>query len=174
MLVELRDEQDHAYAESSRLWRIHCRHPGGTSLAVIERADALGLAGSILGPLFRGIRPQLGLRCTDQDLLTAALELSNDSEIAEALHISTAAVKRRWAMIFDRLRPWAAQIGIDDRETKDTTRGKKKRDRVIAYVREHPEELRPYSAKVRRPPYSQSDRELAVGAVLLKNKPGPL
>jgi hypothetical protein len=57
------------------------------------------------------------------------------------LNLSVSAVRWRWAKVFSHI----AQIRPDliDMQ-KDSTRGPTKRNRILQYVREHPEELRPW------------------------------
>jgi hypothetical protein len=57
------------------------------------------------------------------------------------LFVSLPAIKRRWENIFDRvgsIRPDLCPLG-------NGTRGIQKRQRVLSYVRSHPEELRPFN-----------------------------
>lgn len=78
----------------------------------------------------------------EQDLLDAALEGADDTEAAKALFVSLPAIKRRWAGIFHRVADIRPDLCPPD---SDGTRGTQKRQRILTYVRSHPEELRPFN-----------------------------
>jgi hypothetical protein len=98
-------------------------------------------------PLFLHRDPQLGLTDPDQTLLLAALRDPSDEAIARELSISIAGVRWRWAQLFERVsrtRPDLIPPAYGDK------RGSGKRLRILQYVREHREELRPFArAKVK-------------------------
>ena len=102
---------------------------------------------SVAAGLFqRHISPQFGFTQREQELLELALEGADDLCIAKSLFVTLPAVKRRWSSIFEcvsSLRPDLCPIDGDG------TRGVQKRQRILAYVRSHPEELRPF--KLKRP-----------------------
>jgi hypothetical protein len=65
-----------------------------------------------------------------------------DRQLADELGISISAVKKAWRAVYDR----AAAIlsdASDHRSQDDTKRGREKKNRLLAYLREHGEELRP-------------------------------
>ena len=67
-----------------------------------------------------------------------------DAELSVDLGLSIEAIKRRWMSIFARVDEFKPEIL--NREGPDNEgRGPQKRHRVVAYVRTHPEELRPFS-----------------------------
>jgi hypothetical protein len=79
-----------------------------------------------------------------------ALEGGTDEELAKDLGISLSAVKKAWRTLYHRIavnRP-ALIPGDSARKRWTGTRGKEKKQRLIAYLREHPEELRPVSSKL--------------------------
>jgi DNA-binding NarL/FixJ family response regulator len=91
--------------------------------------------------------PVLGLSERNQELLSRALETCSDDELGRRLGVTTAAVKKRWSSIFHhvgKLRPDLVLID-EDRHT----RGPQKRHRLLAYIRQHQEELRPYGVECR-------------------------
>jgi len=63
-----------------------------------------------------------------QRLLVAALRGLTDDELSDDLMVSHSAVKNAWRSIY--------------------ARGKQKRQRLLAYLRERPEELRPFARKL--------------------------
>ena len=114
------------------------------ALMVVTRDDVDTKLGSVVAPLFHYQDPTLRLRPTDQDLLHAALRDDDDEHIATALNVRPSAIKKRWTTVFDRV--WATRPDLLPRneDGDDGSRGKRKRHRILAYVRDHPEELRPY------------------------------
>lgn len=89
--------------------------------------------------------PILGLRSIDQELLEAALRGTTDMELSEELGLKLPALKKRWASVFNRVAIAKPDLlpGLDDNLDRQT-RGRQKKHRLLAYVREHPEELRPF------------------------------
>jgi len=98
-----------------------------------------------------GDKPTRGpLRGTSQELLRHALRGDTDDELARALGITTAAVKKRWIKIFEDVERRVPSFG-NLSPSHDSVRGPQRRHRLLAYVREHPEELRPFPARGQRP-----------------------
>jgi hypothetical protein len=64
-----------------------------------------------------------------------------DVSIAKALFVTLPAIKRRWSNIFERVGSIKPELCPMDGEG---TRGTQKRQRILTYVRSHPEELRPF------------------------------
>jgi DNA-binding CsgD family transcriptional regulator len=88
------------------------------------------------------VEPEFPFTQREQELLELALDGADDLSIAKALFVTLPAVKRRWSNIF-------ACVGVIRPELCPLdgagTRGIQKRQRILAYVRNHPEELRPFS-----------------------------
>ncbi len=154
ILTELVDELD--------LWHVH----GHRSFRTVDRFEKFRLANpettwnanralvtvtaesmrddphSIAADLFQHrLRPQFSFALVEQELLESALDGADDALLAKSLCISVPAIKHRWASIFDRVasvRPDLCPVN------EDGTRGIQKRQRVLAYIRNHPEELRPF------------------------------
>jgi hypothetical protein len=103
--------------------------------------------GSVAMPYFHYTPPVLNLTEKDQQLLIAALEGATDDQLAPRLGLPPATVKARWRSLLARTEQakpeW--QPAHDDA----TGRGPQRRHRILAYCREHPEELRPYDATLR-------------------------
>ncbi len=98
--------------------------------------------------LFSYREPCVKLRNSDQKLLLAALSGATDPELAAKLGVSFSAVKARWRSIFARIGEAMPSLLPDFENRKG--RGAQQRHRIIAYVRSHPEELRPYNWESRR------------------------
>lgn len=117
------------------------------SLVGLTRAEALHDESSLLALLFRYEPPRLALSSSQRKLLTEAMTHKTDAEIAVALGLSLSAVKKTWAAIFERvstslagMEPWTA---ANDSRDSIHARGAQRRHRLLAYLLEHPEELRP-------------------------------
>ena len=79
-----------------------------------------------------------------QELLESALDGMDDQAASKDLSVSVAAIKRRWQAIFERVAAVRPDLCPTDGEGK---RGIQKRQRVLAYIREHMEELRPFNVR---------------------------
>jgi hypothetical protein len=115
-----------------------------SALAVVTRESALAAPYSVAATMYRYQPPVLRLRPAEQKLLTAALSGRTDAELSSDLALSIEAIKKRWMSIFDRIDEFKPEILSRD-EAESDGRGPQKRHRVVAYIRAHPEELRPFS-----------------------------
>lgn len=111
----------------------------------LTREMAKEHAGSWLSSLFDYTPPRLHFTRAEQRLLSAALRGRTDEEIAGALNVSTSAVKKGWQSIYARV-----GVRMPDLLPEDSFelpvgagRGVEKKRRVLSYLRDHPEELRP-------------------------------
>jgi hypothetical protein len=101
--------------------------------------------GTWMGSLFVYEPARFGFRPSEQRLLLAALRGGTDEELADELSISVSAVKKTWLSIYDRVIQRDPGIISSTALERDGAceRGKEKKQRLLIYVREHPEELRP-------------------------------
>jgi hypothetical protein len=105
---------------------------------------------SIAAELFHHhLTPQFEFTRGEQELLEFALEGGGDAAASSMLFVSLPAVKRRWENIFERVAAVRPDLCPPDGEG---TRGTQKRQRILAYIRSHPEELRPFHFNHRHPP----------------------
>lgn len=169
-ITEMLDEEEReSYAEASGVWRtisnfseFYSQHPDtdwnrGRSLSVITRQEAFRVPGHIAAMLFQHREPVLGLREADQQLLRAALTGLTDDELARSLHIRLPAVKKRWRSLFELAAAHADLFPDMGNWIEESGRGRQKRQFILAYVREHPEELRPFEHKHNlRPPMKRN------------------
>jgi hypothetical protein len=134
------------YVESSGVWRITKRYGNcERALAVMTRKDAFTVSGSIGASLFQYQAPILGLRDGEKHLLTEALTRRSDEELAKGMNLSPATVKKRWQALFERVADkHPTLLPAEGDESAKVTRGPQKRHHILAYVRSHPQELRPY------------------------------
>lgn len=85
-------------------------------------------------------------------LLLAALNGGTDQELSHELGISPETVKKAWRRIYERVVVCVPDlIPLDSAAENGTSeRGKEKKQRLLRYLRDHPEELRPVSRKLLR------------------------
>lgn len=116
-----------------------------------EHTDQRTWAGSWVGTLFDYCPPVLGLSPSEQRLLSGALSGVTDEQLAGLLGTSLPAVKKIWVSIYRRVGDCLPELIPDSLgpETPVSGRGREKRRGLLAYLREHPEELRPFSRKLR-------------------------
>lgn len=119
-------------------------------LTGLTRATALKQVGSWAGTVFRYQPPILGFSRSEQRLLWTALRGETDEDLSDLLGISLSGIKKMWRAIYLRVAGHMPELIPsqlpNDGSTQD--RGKEKRRRLVAYLRDHPEELRPYSRKL--------------------------
>jgi len=121
-----------------RLWQRP--HVLGITRELAERQ-----IGTWISTIFRYRRPRLSLSRKQQRLLTTAMNGNTDRELAAELGISLAVVKKSWRDIYDRIYDRVPELFPAEESQKDSSseRGKAKKHRLLAYMREHPQELRP-------------------------------
>ena len=118
----------------------------------LERKREGNWGGSWVGSLFDYHAPVLGFSSSEQRLLSSALSGATDDQLAGTLGTSLATVKKMWVSIYNRVEDRLPAL-IPDRLPADAStgsRGKEKRRRLLAYLREHFEELRPVSRRLLR------------------------
>lgn len=112
-------------------------------LELRERGD---WSGSWAGILFDYHAPLLGFSRSEQRLLSRAISGATDEQLAEGLGTTLPAVKKMWVSIYRRVEDSLPELISDATpEVPATGRGREKRRCLLAYLREHPEELRPVS-----------------------------
>jgi len=115
-----------------------------SALVVATRESVLSAPYSVAASLYRYQEPVLQLRPAEQRLLAAALVGKTDAELSADLGLSIEAIKKRWMSIFERVDEFKPEI-LSPAGPDSDGRGPQKRHRVVAYIRTHPEELRPFS-----------------------------
>ena len=134
-----------ALARATGTYRILKQFPESESaLAVVTRESALAAPYSAAATIYRYRAPVLHLRPAEQELLAAALSGKTDAELSADLGLTVESTKKRWLSIFARVEEFKREI-LSPTEADSGGRGPQKRHRVVAYVRAHPEELRPFS-----------------------------
>jgi DNA-binding CsgD family transcriptional regulator len=115
--------------------------------------------GSWIGSLFLYQPPHFGFNRSEQRLLLEALYGGTDEDLSAKLGISLSAVKKTWLIIYQRAAACLSEPAPGNLQANDERleRGRDKKQRLIAYVREHREELRPTSRKLLRQNGAQGD-----------------
>ena len=118
-------------------------------LVGVTREIERGRPGTWVGALFDYHPPQLGFSPSEQRLLLSALSDRTDEELCDESGTSISTVKNTWRSIYNRAASRLPEL-FPDHPTADlrpSQRGKEKRRFLLAYLRQHPEELRPVSRK---------------------------
>lgn len=115
-------------------------------LLSITREEAFQRDGSLLSSSFIYSRPRIGFKPIEQELLCWAIQGRSDDEIAPFVHVSAVAIKKRWDRIYARVEEKLPSL-LPSRG--DGRRGPEKRGLLLAYLRDHPEELRPCIVSLR-------------------------
>jgi hypothetical protein len=140
-------------------WLFHDGVSGYTPLPRVEAIEAAGLPfvlgsncelahklpGSWISTLFNYREPRIFFAPGEQILLLRALEGHTDDHISRELAISNSGVKKCWQAIYMRVGLRLPELLPDDC-SNGGVRGTEKKRRLLAYLRSHPEELRPLLA----------------------------
>jgi hypothetical protein len=108
---------------------------------------------SWISSLFLYEPPRVMFSNGERKLLAVALRGVTDQELSDELAISLSGVKKVWRSIYKRASEQldSSILNVDvEEEHRNGDRGKQKKQRLLAYLREHPEELRPYSRKAQK------------------------
>ena len=117
------------------------RQEGGAAVLSLHRDAALTSNDLSSQRFFSYDPPILGFSAAQRAILLLARQGFTDQEIAAALDKTTDSVKKRWAGIYTRFAhafPGRLPNG------RDGSRGTEKRRNLLTYLRDRPEELRPY------------------------------
>jgi hypothetical protein len=118
----------------------------------VSRDLALAVTGSWIASMFLYQPPRFGFSPSQQRLMLSALGGSTDRELADNLDLSFATVKKTWRAIYERVASCAPDLvlGRAPGDEPASQRGREKKQRLLAYLRDHPEELRPVSRELLR------------------------
>jgi hypothetical protein len=111
---------------------------------LFTRADAFTIPYSMTNTMFHYQPPRMKLRDAQQQLLLAALNGETDQQLGDGLGLSVSAVKKRWSEIYERVSRAMPDLLTQTESLVGGARGRQKKHLVLAYVREHLEEVRPY------------------------------
>jgi len=117
----------------------------GRALYFADSAYVQSLApGTSICKMFHHREPKCGFTRTAQAILVAAGRGLTDEAIMAELELSRDTVRRAWRHVFERIDEIVPHVLAHVNEGAGRRRGKEKRRPVLAYLAEHPEELRPY------------------------------
>jgi hypothetical protein len=124
-------------------------HIGGVSRNEMLERPWLS-ASSWVCRLFDYHPPLLGFNRSEQHVLAAALTGATDEQLSSTLGTSVPAIKKTWVSIYHRIAGHLPHLVPDTLQSDagGAPRGREKRRELLAYLREHPEELRPVSRKL--------------------------
>ena len=107
-------------------------------------------AASWVGRLFDYRQPLLGFNHSEQRVLTSSLTGSTDEQLSSTLGVSIPAIKKTWTSIYHRVADHLPELvrDVSQSDIGGAPRGREKRRELLAYLREHPEELRPVTRKL--------------------------
>jgi DNA-binding CsgD family transcriptional regulator len=94
--------------------------------------------------LFRRVVPKTDMHRAERQLLRLALEGHTDKVLAEILEVSLSTIKKRWRVIHEVMHAQLPQVLPPESQLREGTRGTEERRHVLAYIREHLEELFPH------------------------------
>ena len=112
----------------------------------ITRELERGRPGSWVGTLFDYQPPLLYFSASEQRMLMRCMSnnMGTNSALARELNVSLPTVKKMWLSIYDRVAAHIPEwMSEDSRSAAGSKRGKEKKRRLLAYLQDHPEELRP-------------------------------
>jgi hypothetical protein len=104
------------------------------------------MPGTTARHLFEWQPPRFALSVGQRRLLGQALFHEDDEQLARALEVSPHGLKKLWRGIYERISDTVPDFFGDATSADDGKRGPEKRRQVLAYVRQRPEELRPWVA----------------------------
>jgi hypothetical protein len=118
----------------------------------LTREIALRQFGSWIGSLFLYQPPHFGFNRSQQRLMLSSLAGRTDEELSGDLGISLYAVKKTWVRVYHRVAACLPELIPSNSRTdrKTSKRGRNKKQHLISYLREHPQELCPVSRKLLR------------------------
>jgi DNA-binding CsgD family transcriptional regulator len=116
----------------------------------LDREAEIGRPGSWVGSLFEYQPPQFGFSRSEQRLLLLALNGGTDQDLSDEIGVSLSTVKKTWRAIYERVAASRPELIPFNSAAENGTseRGREKKQRLVAYLREHLEELRPVSRKL--------------------------
>jgi len=129
---------------------------GKPHLVGVARDDEFARIGawdsSQVGELFDYRPPKCGFSRSEQRMLLMALDGETDHELSQTLKLSVPTVKKMWLSVYRRVTDHLPGFTSDHSraDTETIRRGKEKKRHLVAYLRKHPEELRPVDLKLLR------------------------
>lgn len=117
----------------------------------VTSEEAEASAGTLASVLFGYRPPKFHFTLPEQELLIEALGGETDDDLAAALGVAVVTVRKRWSGIYDRVGCVSPWLLPEDATPHDAMRSQEKKRRVLQYVRQHMEELRPIDSPLIKP-----------------------
>lgn len=115
------------------------------ALFVLTRAQALAqMPGTTARNCFEWQAPRFRFSAAQRKLLCNALFDEHDDALMALLDVSVHGLKKHWRAIYERIEAVEPDFFGEGSAGDDGKRGPEKRRQVLAYVRQRPEELRPW------------------------------
>ncbi len=114
-------------------------------LSVTREEVRSSLPGTSVRHVFDHHPPLFRFSASQRRLLWLALFDDSDAHLTERLDISVHGLKKLWRGIYERIEDRMPEFFGDTAGGDEGKRGPEKRRQVLAYVRQRPEELRPWS-----------------------------
>ncbi|MGA9883897.1 MAG: hypothetical protein WBQ34_09285 [Candidatus Acidiferrales bacterium] len=118
----------------------------------VTRDAEFARPGTWVGTLFDYHPPKFGFSRSEQAMLWRALDGGTDASLSKELGVSLPTVKKMWLSVYRRMGDHIPELNHDSSPADATAirRGKEKKRHLLAYLRNHPEELRPVSQNLLR------------------------
>lgn len=140
---------EHAPFLESMGFRRKTQHDGSQGMAMygLTREDAAAMMpGPPVRDAFQFCPPRFGFTGAERRMLRLALVQMADADISDELGISQHSIKKLWRSVFNRAGDAMPHLFEEFAAAgEEGTRGPEKRRRLVQYLRQHPEELRPYA-----------------------------
>jgi DNA-binding CsgD family transcriptional regulator len=95
--------------------------------------------------LFNHSPPQVRYTSAERRVLELAVDGMADGDIAEEIGVTASTIKQTWRAVYERtLRQVPLALPSKVGTAQDGVRGQEKRRHLLAYLRDHPQELRPH------------------------------
>jgi hypothetical protein len=119
-------------------------------LTTLCRSGAEDQRGNYLSDMmaFAFTVPKFFFSLPQRQLLRVALENDEDEHIASRLYLSLPAIKKRWSTVYETIEKTEPNFLGNVSERLLGRRGQERRRKVLAYIRDCPEELHPYTRAV--------------------------
>jgi hypothetical protein len=120
---------------------------GVPELYGLSREEAARLLpGSPVRDAFQFTPPRFGFSAAERRMLRLAATQLTDEQVADELGLSLHGVKKLWRSVHQRALGALPDLFDDSSSAEPGSRGPEKRRALLQYLRQHPEELRPFAA----------------------------
>jgi DNA-binding CsgD family transcriptional regulator len=136
------------------------RSPRRPLLVGMTKAEAVAHPGSHVAGLFAYTRPRFQFSRSQRMLLQRALMGETCDALARSLSLSPWTVKKRWHAIYERVADVDSELLPPSiaYSVHSSSRGTERRRRLLNYLRQHLEELRPFESSKHRMAHREARR----------------